>query len=138
MFESPFNPSNLKRANKISEQMQNSISERMQSLSASGFSETVGNFIEKEKQKLKDNEELAIFYCDKGGRLIRLNDIGYFPSNSNLIVLRGEDEQGNFEILAHMASFELYVRRLKVKKEELPRRHFGFFNAEIEQEKYGG
>jgi hypothetical protein len=135
MFESPFNSSNLKRANQNSEPMQNAISERLRSQSASGFFETIDNFLEKEKQKLKYNEDLAIYYCDKGGRLIRLSSIGYFPSNSNLIVLRGEDEQGNFEILAHMASFELYVRRLKVEKEELSRRPFGFFNAEIEQEK---
>jgi hypothetical protein len=51
-----------------------------------------------------------------------------------LIALYGEDELGSFRILVHMESVELYVRRLKIKKEEPQTRQFWFDGFIIENE----
>ncbi len=132
MFDNPFSSSNMKRWNEVSAQIQNNMEQRRHEQSASGFFERLYSHIEDERNQLLDDEVLAIYYCKRSGQAVDLNKIGYF--NPNLIALYGEDELGSFRILVHMESVELYVRRLKIKKEEPQTRQFWFDGFIIENE----
>lgn len=121
--------SDLNRINKITEDLARQKVEEKHNNSASGFFEKLMRQIQDEESQLQEDENLAVFYYNKGGQVIQINSIGF--SNPHLIILCSLDTQGNaYRILTHMESVELTVMRFKRQPEEPKKEPFGFFIQE--------
>lgn len=119
---------NIPRIKPIHEQNRELLAEFSEVFLASNFYQRLKYHIEATQAELKDDQQLVIYFCNKTGELILIEDIGYH--NPTLIILYGRDSQGNpSNLLVHMESVELVLKVLKVENEpEIQKRRIGFLN----------
>jgi hypothetical protein len=101
------------------------IAEAEESKSASGFFKSLMLELRSEASLVKDDEQLVVLYYNRAGQPIHVYEIQYH--NPQMIILWGHDTQGNnYRIPVHMASVELNLMRVKIKRENQEERRIGF------------
>ena len=92
--------------------------------SAEDFFANLVKYIKLLETKLDENQQLLICYYNQGAEVF-VRAIAYH--SRDLIVLLGQDRQGNeFHVLAHAQSVQLVLRIQQAEKDK-PRRQIGFF-----------
>ena len=93
---------------------------------ADTFYDRLRQHIEGTQNQLKKDEQLVLYYYNQTGERILVTDMGYH--NPNLIILYGQDSNGNeCSVIAHMQSVQLVVKILKLEN-KAERRTIGFLN----------
>ncbi|MBD2458258.1 hypothetical protein H6G80_29855 [Nostoc sp. FACHB-87] len=119
---------NIPRIKPIQEQTREVLQEFSEIFLARTFYQRLKYHIKETQANLSEDEHLAIYFCNKAGEMILIEDIGYH--NPNLIILYGQDLTGNpSNLLVHVESVELVLKVLKIENEpEVKKRRIGFLN----------
>jgi hypothetical protein len=97
---------------------------------ASTFYDRLEKYLEIIEKKLKEDEELAVYYYGQGqgAEPIRIFNIGYH--NPYLMILHGKDPQSqDCTVLLHTHSVQLILKIEQIKKKS-KRRTIGFVGSE--------
>jgi len=93
---------------------------------AGAFYRQLHEYFSEMKETQEKDESIDVAYCPGSGERITVTDLDY--QNPHLIIVHGVDSDGNqCRALAHMASVQLVIKVIKLKKTE-ERRPIGFLS----------
>jgi len=91
---------------------------------ADTFYETVAGIVDDERKRLKEGEQLRVYWIQPDGKQILVEEIAF--SNPNMILLYGRaDATSRLTIITHMSACSL-VMRVGPSDPERPQRQLGF------------